>query len=49
VNESVTARAANNKFILVKNHTIYKKETFKDILQGGNKEEVLEFLRTKNL
>lgn len=34
---------------VVKTPSIIKKETFRDIISGGFKEDVLEFLKTKNL
>lgn len=37
IDEKVIARATINNFKTVKNHTILKKETFKDVLIGGNK------------
>ena len=45
----MVARAPVNSFKTVKNHTVLKKETFKDILIGGVKTDVLEFLRNQNL
>jgi hypothetical protein len=34
---------------VVKNHSVIKKESFKDIVEAGNKNEILEFMRTHNL
>jgi hypothetical protein len=34
---------------VVRVHSVAKKETFRDIVQGGYKEDVLEFLRKENI
>jgi hypothetical protein len=49
VDQKVVARAPVTSFKTVKNHTVLKKETFKDVLIGGVKTDVLEFLRNQNL
>lgn len=43
------ARSDKNTIKVVKKFSENKKETFEDILFGGQKEDILEFLRTKNL
>ena len=49
--QKVVARSSTDKLELkvVRAHSVAKKESFKDIIQGGYKEEVLEFLRSENL
>ena len=34
---------------VVKQYTVTKNETFRDIVLGGNRNDVLEFLRVNNL
>eukprot|EP00347_Sterkiella_histriomuscorum_P022623 403337784 len=48
-NDEIIARAQTNELKVVNRLSINKKETFRDIVQSGNKEDILEFLRTENL
>ncbi|CDW90653.1 UNKNOWN [Stylonychia lemnae] len=45
----IIARADTNTLRVVDFLSVKKKETFKDIVQTGTKEDILEFLKTKNL
>lgn len=45
----VVARAAKHELKVVKRLSINKKETFKDIIASGNKDDIIEFLKTANL
>ena len=47
--QKITARAAVNTLNVVKTLSVSKKETFRDILQTGSKDDILEFLRKYNL
>ena len=47
--QKITARAAVNTLNVVKTLSVSKKETFRDILQTGSKDDILEFLRKFNL
>mmetsp|Transcript_39520 Transcript_39520/g.37988 ORF Transcript_39520/g.37988 Transcript_39520/m.37988 type:complete len:193 (-) Transcript_39520:1184-1762(-) len=49
VNQEVVARPNFFSFKAVKAFNILKKETFKDIMVGGTKTDVLDFLKTHNL
>lgn len=45
----MVSRSETNQLNVVKVKTNSKNETFNDVLQSGNKELILNFLRTKNL
>jgi len=46
----VLARAQETKeFVVVPKKTIYKKESFADILHEGKKEKILQFIEEKNI
>lgn len=47
--DKVKARAAFNELKAVKKRTFLKKESFRDILMGGNQAEILQFMETANL
>lgn len=45
----VISKASLNTLNVVRNYTVIKMETFADIVNGGNKQEIIQFLKTKNL
>lgn len=45
----VVSRAAKHQLKVVTRLSINKKETFKDIIASGNKDDIIEFLKTANL
>lgn len=49
MNEHIVARSAKNELKVVRKYATMKKETFDDIVQGGSKEDILEFMKTHNL
>ncbi|CAI2378280.1 unnamed protein product [Moneuplotes crassus] len=49
IDNKVVARANKCEFDVVEERTEVSNETFRDILHGGNDEEILEFLKTANL
>jgi hypothetical protein len=49
VNSVVTARGGANDIKVVDSKKLSKIESFEDILHAGNKQDVLQFLKTENL
>lgn len=49
IDSKVVAKSGIHTLKVVKYYTEHKNETFIDIVQGGNKEDILTFLKTHNL
>jgi len=47
--DKVKAQASFHNLTVVEKRTVLKKESFRDVMMGGNEQEILEFLEKENI